>query len=80
MIRTTFVLNEVEDVETPHRSIGKEAVHRILLIIEELEKFPSASLPPALRNLASPNTNVPSPVLSISLTSLRFSIILTLPD
>jgi hypothetical protein len=42
-------------------------------------RFVSASLPLALRGLASPNTSVPSPVLSMSLTSLRFDRVLTLP-
>jgi hypothetical protein len=34
-IPAVFVLNEIEDVEAPQRSIREEAVHRILLIIEE---------------------------------------------
>ena len=32
-----FVLNEVEDVEALQRTIREEAVHRILLIIEEFK-------------------------------------------
>ncbi len=35
---------------------------------------------PALRSLASPNTSDPRPVLSMSVTSLRFKTMLTLPD
>lgn len=36
-IAALFALNEVEDVKTLHRSIRKEAAHRIVLIVEELE-------------------------------------------
>ena len=36
-IAIVFVLHEVEDVEALQRSLREEAVHRILLVVEELK-------------------------------------------
>jgi len=36
-ITVLFALNEVENVEALHRSIQKEAIDRIVLIIDELK-------------------------------------------
>jgi hypothetical protein len=84
-----LVLNEVEDVEVLQRPVREEAVDSVLLIIEEIEgdgqfgrqrqlqmrpvQVCQRNLLPALRSGASPNTKVPSPVLSISATCLRFN-------